>query len=115
MEVVQELTCYTNLEFHDVTDEGAKATIRIEILNDAKAGGHSTVGRAATESHNEINTMTLPKGAPMDMIRHEFFHTLGFLHEHQSPHRPFSVIVEGVYSLTPVQNELSVTLPPQRS
>ena len=101
---------YTNLEFHDVTNKEDEATIRIEILDDPNAGGDSTVRRAATEGCNETNTMTLPKDAPMDMIRHELFHTLGFLHEHQSPRRPFSVSVESTYSLTLVQNKYSVTL-----
>ena len=104
IQVIEELRYYTNLDFCYVTNI-ADADVKIGIIPDANAGGKSTVGRSATIGHTPY-TMMLAENSPLYLIRHEFFHTLGFLHEHQSPRRPFSINIEGMYTRNTCANFL---------
>ena len=83
--------------------------IRIQI-NSAPNLGNSTVGMTATLGCRARYTMELSKRCPPRIIRHEFFHALGFLHDHQSPYRPFLVDLEGVSSSTLMQSFVNVLL-----
>ncbi|KAH7304522.1 hypothetical protein B0I35DRAFT_330362, partial [Stachybotrys elegans] len=91
VETIDEWTWYANVVFLE-TDSPEKSTVRIRF--DENDGNWSYVGRNCVAIAKTDATMNLgsvdglspsTSGFERGVILHEFGHTLGLLHEHQSP------------------------------
>jgi len=108
----------------DRVNEDSEAAVRIAFDNKHPHGKTwSRVGREAERVNSDEPTMNLSDVAGHDSgeiqegskeygdIVHEFFHTLGMLHEHQHPERKFTISETGIFTLNLYRNLELMDLP----
>ena len=108
----------------DLVNEDSEAAVRIAFDHKHPYGKTwSRVGREAERVNSDEPTMNLSDIAGHDSgeiiegskeygdIMHEFFHTLGMLHEHQHPERKFIISESGIFTLNLYRNLELMDLP----
>jgi len=111
----------------DRVHEDSKAVVRIAFIHNHPDGETwSRVGREAERVDSDEPTMNLSDVAGHDSgeiqegskeygdIMHEFFHTLGMLHEHQHPERKFTISEIGIFTYNSYRNLELMELPAVR-
>ena len=111
----------------DRVNEDSEAAVRIAFNYKHPDGKTwSLVGREAERVNSDEPTMNLSDVAGHDSgeiqegskeygdIMHEFFHTLGMLHEHQHPERKFTISESGIFTLNLYRNLELMELPAVR-
>jgi len=111
----------------DRVHEDSKAVVRIAFIHKHPEGETwSRVGREAERVNSDKPTMNLSDVAGHDSgeiqegskeygdIMHEFFHTLGMLHEHQHPERKFTISESGIFTYNSYRNLELIELPAVR-
>jgi len=110
----------------DLVNEDSEAAVRIAFDHKHPYGKTwSRVGREAERVNSDEPTMNLSDVAGHDSghqegskeygdIMHEFFHTLGMLHEHQHPERKFNISETGIFTCNLYRNMELMELPAVR-